>query len=363
MKRIFLSVILLMAVVTSFAQKLGNKRFYYTEASELTLTGKLFTDTPNPYHRVDTLAFPSLGKWEKKQVQQSSGIAVAFRTNSTVVTVQGTYLRPTHPTEGTAMSARGFDLYVRSGGKWVYAGSVVNPDKTAEEPMILCHHMDDNMKECLLYLPVFSEMGGVKVGVEEGSVIMPLDNPFKARIGIFGSSFTQGVSTSRSGMAYPSQFARFTGYQMLNLGCAGNSKLQPYFAEVLAKADIDALIVDGFSNPSPEEMEKRLFRFIEIVRNSHPDIPIIFQKTIYRERRNFNKEHDAYEQKKMDTAAALMKEAVKKYPNVHFVETVNATSAEHDTSVDGTHPGDYGYYLWAKSIEKPVLGILKKAGL
>ena len=56
-----------------------------------------------------------------------------------------------------------------------------------------------------------------------------------------------------------------------------------------------------------------------------------------------------------------MKQACKKYKNVYFIPT-NAADELEDTSVDGTHPGDYGYTLWARSIQKPLLKILKKYG-
>jgi ATP-dependent protease ClpP protease subunit len=66
---------------------------------------------------------------------------------------------------------------------------------------------------------------------------------------------------------------------------------------------------------------------------------------------------------KQDMAAKLMKEACKKYKNVYFIDCTDAADALQETSVDGTHPGDYGYSLWAKSIEKPLLKILKKYGI
>jgi lysophospholipase L1-like esterase len=31
--------------------------------------------------------------------------------------------------------------------------------------------------------------------------------------------------------------------------------------------------------------------------------------------------------------------------------------------VDGIHPDDYGYYLWSRSIEKPLRKILRKYGI
>lgn len=60
--------------------------------------------------------------------------------------------------------------------------------------------------------------------------------------------------------------------------------------------------------------------------------------------------------------AQTPKDVMKKYDHVYFIQT-NATSPDHETSVDGTHPNDYGYTLWARSIEKPLLKILKKYGI
>lgn len=98
------------------------------------------------------------------------------------------------------------------------------------------------------------------------------------------------------------------------------------------------------------------------IQKAHPDIPLIFQQTIYRERRNFDLKTDANERAKQEMAEKLMKEACKKYKNVYFTQP-NATDELHETSVDGTHPGDLGYTLWAKSIQKPLLKILKKYGI
>ena len=214
----------------------------------------------------------------------------------------------------------------------------------------------------MLYLPIYSEEYSVQIGVEEGATIEALESPFRHRVAIFGSSFTQGISVSRAGMSYPMQFMRNTGIQLLSLGCSGNCKLQPYFADVLIAADVDAMIFDAFSNPSAQMIKERLFPFIEKIQAAKPDIPLIFMQTIYRESRNFCKSSDSFEQAKQEMAATLMEEAVKKYDNVYFIQT-NASDPSKDTSVDGTHPSDWGYMYWAKSIEKPVLKILRKHGL
>ena len=68
------------------------------------------------------------------------------------------------------------------------------------------------------------------------------------------------------------------------------------------------------------------------------------------------------EQDRIDLVEEMMSEIVKKYPDVYFIHP-NATSEDNNASVDGVHPSNYGYTLWAKSIEKPVLKILKKYGI
>ena len=331
----------------------------YTEASDLTLTGKLI-DTPNPYHRVDTVRFKGFTKSENNQVRNSAGIAVAFRTNSPTISVLTKYGDVGWPNNTGGYSARGYDLYIRRDGQWIWAGAGCPGD--LKKPFNLISGMDGTMKECLMYLPILSEEHSVKIGVTEGSVLEPLPNPFRGRIGIFGSSFTHGISTSRAGMAYPAVFSRETGLQMLSLGCSGNCKLQDYFADVLAAADVDAFVFDSFSNPSPEQIKERLFPFIEKVQAAHPGKPLIFQRTIYREWRNFNKRTADYEARRIAVADSLMKIACKKYKDVYYIHP-SASAPDHETTQDGTHPSDRGYQLWARSIEKPIKKILRKYGI
>ena len=64
----------------------------------------------------------------------------------------------------------------------------------------------------------------------------------------------------------------------------------------------------------------------------------------------------------MQMADSLMAIAVKKYKNVYYI-VPNPTNKEHTTTVDGVHPDNYGYTLWAESIRKPLLKILRKYGI
>ena len=362
MKRFTVIIAAIIIAVASSAQTPKNVSYTFTEASDLNLIGKII-DTPNPYHRVDTVKYKGFTKGENSQVRSSAGLAVLFKTNSSVITVLTEYGYMNKGVNTMGVSLRGYDLYIKKDGEWLYAASKANGAGKEDENLVLIKDMDGSMKECMLYLPIYSEEYSVKIGVQEGAVIEAIESPFRHRIGIFGSSYTQGISTSRPGMSYPMQLMRMTGLQFLSLGCSGNCKMQPYFGEVLCDAEVDALVFDAFSNPGADMIEERLFQFIEQLQKAHPDIPLIFQQTIDRERRNFDLATDEREGKKQETAARLMKEACRKYDNVYFIQTTNAADALEETSVDGTHPGDYGYSIWAKSIEKPLLKILKKHGI
>ena len=363
MRFLFSILAALTLTFSALAQTPKDVTYVFTEASDLNLIGKIHENTPNPYHRVDTVKYKGFTKGENRQVRSAAGLAVLFKTNSTTISVKTTFGWENQANNTMPLAYRGYDLYIKENGKWIYAASgAPKHGAPAGKNVVLIRNMDGKEKECMLYLPIYSELYSVQIGVQDGSYIESLESPFKHRIGIFGSSFTHGISTSRAGMSYPMQLMRSTGLQFLSLGCSGNCKMQPYFAEVLCDANVDALVFDAFSNPRAQMIKERLFPFIEKIQSAHPDIPLIFQQTIYREKRNFDTKEEAKEKAKQETAAKLMAEACKKYKNVYFIQT-NASMPSHETSVDGIHPDDYGYTLWAKSIEKPLLEILKKYGI
>ncbi len=335
----------------------------FVEASDLTLVGNLFPDTPHPYHRLDTAKYKGFDKKDITVIVQSSGLAVAFKTNSKNIRVQTEYGYRRFGNFSSGIALRGYDLYIKKDGKWLFATAGVVPEEQVDQPFVLMPNLDGSVHECLLYLPLYSEELSVKIGVDEGSFIEPLENPFRHRVGIFGSSFTHGGGATRSGMTYPAIFTRDTGIQLLSLGVSGRSKLQPAFARALADADVEAFIFDSFSNPSLEQIKKNLFPFIETIQAKKPGIPLIFQRTIYRESRNFNTVKRKFEEDRQALADSLMDIACKKYKDVYYIKCTDAASPEHDTSVEGTHPSDYGYFIWARSIEKPILKILRKYGI
>ncbi len=341
-----------LCIQTAFAQE-----YKYTDAQQLTVVSKLL-ETKNPYHRIETSRYDGFTSGEATQCRQSAGIAIAFRTNSNFIGIDVKYATLSSKLD---RGMCGFDLYIRKDGKWMWAWNNV-PSKVVKDEFITLPLLQSSVqgwKECLLYLPLQSELSDLQIVTDTDSVVEPLQMPFKGRIAVFGSSFTQGACAERPGLTYSAQLSRMTGYHFINMGFCGNSKLQPYFADALLEAeDVDAYVFDAFSNPTPQQVEERLFPFIEKFQARKPGIPLIFIKTLYREKRNFNPAYDAREQAKMDMADSLMTIAVSKYPNVYWIETTNTVDGTHEWTADGSHPSGYGYHLMAKSLLEPLKAIL-----
>ena len=337
--------------------------YIFTEASELNIIGKM-TQTSNPYHRVDTCTYPVSDKAVNNLVRTPGGLAVLFQTNSSTISVKTIWGEVYDNPATMAMSYRGYDLYIREGEEWVWAASGAVDSDRLEANKVLVRNMERKNRECILYFPILSEIISCQIGVEEGAYLKPLESPFRHRVVFHGSSFTHGVSTSRAGLSYPMQFMRNTGIQVLPLGVSGKCTMQPYFAEILKDVAADAFVFDSFSNPMPAKMKRNFRNFLDTLIEAHPGKPIVFQRSIYRERRNYDTRTDAIERSRRDMSETLMEEISHdpKYRDVYFIDT-NASVPSHETTVDGVHPNDYGYYLWYKSIEKPLKRIFARYGI
>jgi lysophospholipase L1-like esterase len=329
----------------------------FIDAKELTLIGKMMP-SPQRYHRVDTAKYHGFNASQQTLVSQSAGLALCFKTNSSKIQVQTFFKEMNNGANQTGINQFGYDLYIKKNNQWLYAASQAKNQNGGV--LNLIKNMDDTEKECLLYLPNFSVVDSIKIGVDGDATMKSMPNPFRHRVIFFGSSFTHGTCANRSGMSYPMIFERNTGLYVMNLGVSGNSKLQQSFARVLADAQADVFVFDAFSNPSATEIAQNFVPFVQTLRKSHPTTPLIFMQTIYRENRNFDKKSDQVEQAKMDMGAKMVIEAMKTDKNIYFINPKNYTGDDHMTSTDGIHPSALGYYRWEKTIEPLILKIIKK---
>ncbi len=371
--------LMLLALVFVCANVVAAPAIKWVNAQSLTHLGKL-CKTTNPYHRVELADYPNqFNATESRLLRQSAGESIAFETDATEIWVKATF-GEARETAGMPKNAScGFNLYIEKNGEWTWASSKspsyykikdgvislkdANGVRHLDKPVRMISNMNSESKKCIIYLPLYSELLHLEIGVEEGAKIEALENPFRHKIAIFGSSFTHGSCASASGQTYPAFLQRQTGLYFCGLGMSGNSKLQPVIGRILGGTDVDAIVVDAFSNPSIAVIDERIDLFISEIRAQRPDLPIIFLRTIYRENRNFDQKSEGREQARIDHVEGVMKRVISDYDHVYFINVKDQTGTDHETSADGTHPTSWGYKRWADAIQKPLLKYLKKYGI
>lgn len=339
MKRILLSLsVILVAIAASAAPEI-----HYVDALDLTVVNRAQA-RDNGYVRLNAANYPELPAQVAEYSRHSTGLAVAFRTDSRSVKARWHTEAPITGQNRTPIAYSGLDMYIMRDGEWTFAGAVRPSMTKLDHSGAIVDNMDGTMHDCLIYLPLWVPVGSLEIGVDEGSVIEPLPNPFGHRVVVLGSSITHGASASRPGLTYTARMQRATGWEMPNLGYSGLCKLEPFYARIIADTEADAFVFDGFSNPSSEEIESRLQEFVDIIRAAHPNTPLVFLQTEVRETGNFDMKKRAFEDRKREAARASMAKLFDAgYRDIYFIDPGMPLSPDHDDTVDGVHPTDAGF--------------------
>jgi lysophospholipase L1-like esterase len=358
MKRILLAII-----TAAFCLNVSAQGIKWHNAADFTIIGKPIP-TSKPFTRIDGSVYKFNNKTIDRYAGYSTGLAILFETDSPIIKARWTTGGGNSGANMAAIGQKGLDLYIMKDGKWVFAG-VGSPDMKkapfSKHEGTIVTDMTEDAKQCLLYLPLFDCVESLEIGVESGSVIKAIDNPFRHNIIVHGSSITHGASASRPGMTYAARFGRDNGLYTLNLGFSGMCKLQKEYAYYLADIkDVDAFIFDTFSNPQADVINENFDQFVDVVRAAHPDVPMIFLQTERRETRNFNTKREASEAAKQAAAEAVVKRRMKTDKNIYFLPSDDFLGKEHIATADGTHPTDLGFTYMLDSITPKIKKILKK---
>lgn len=124
--------------------------------------------------------------------------------------------------------------------------------------------------------------------------------------------------------------------------------------------DVDLFILDCAANPSPQQIAERTETFVKLIRDRHPDVPILMIESVIREGGNF----DEKIRKKVSDQNAnfrmaytrLVKNGMRK---LHLIKGDDLLGHDHEGTIDGTHPNDLGFDRMLKVIEPGIKEILK----
>ena len=333
----------------------------FTDAAIFPVYGKASDATKTPYQRLpaDLEGVSRSAVWYLGT--QSAGLYIRFRSNSTSVHARWTSTYGSWLNNMTPTGVRGLDLYVLVDGKWLYAGSG-KPSQEKTSTDCLVRNMTPEPREYLLYLSLYDGIDSLEIGVDEGTTLEPARavTPRRERpVVMYGTSILQGCSASRPGMAHTNILSRALDREVINLGFSGNALLDLEIARLMASVpDPAAYVLDYAPNAYAPMIREHGEEFFRILRDAHPDVPVIFVEDVIFPHTRFDSAIRKEVQDKNFEQKALF-ERLKKQgeKGIYYVAAEGMTGAEGEGTADSIHLTDLGMQRYADML----LPVLRKA--
>ena len=350
-------LLILLTLVFPFAgMSISADSLKYVDASTLPVIGKGFENTQNRYERLPA----SLENTTRPPVwnlsKNCSGLAIRFRTNSTAIGAKWEVTGDVFMNHFTMTGIKGLDLYCLENGKWQFVNSARPTGKISQ--VVIIQNMPEEEKEYMLYLPLYDGLAQLEIGVLPSADIKKpaVNSPQTEKpIVFYGTSITQGGCASRAGMAYPNILSRMLDREIINLGFSGNGKLDYEVAEAMATIDASCFVIDCLPNVTSDIVKEKYARFLEIIREKHPTIPIIVVENIIYPYMYFDQNvHQRIVDKNNSVKEVFEAQKKKGDRNLYYVKADDLIGHSQEATVDGVHLTDLGFVHMAENLY-PVL--------
>ena len=331
---------------------LRSQRSFHDVAGFLPVYGKL-RDCKNPlYSRLSSDMQPTVRKALWNLSQNTAGLYVRFRTNSTSVGARWTVKYNNQFNHITATAVKGLDLYCLQDGKWQFVNSAIPTGK--ENHVTIVKNMLPQEREFMLYLPLYDGIDKLEIGIDPGAEIVAseLNSPDREKpIVMYGTSILQGASASRPGMAATNIIGRRFDREVVNLGFSANAFLDKEIAELMSEVEASAYVLDFVPNASVSQIKELTIPFYRILRKKHRTTPIIFVEDPQFPSAVCNRVLADEIREKNEALQLVYKELQKeKEKNIYYVPSQALIGDDYEATVDGIHFTDLGQFRYAECI-------------
>jgi len=353
---------------TTYAQAdAGLKWFNPRLHTGTTLKGKAWqnTDSANYYNRLPIAAEKEVRKEVWNLAKNTAGEYIDFTTNAQKIVVKyqlsGSKSLDNMPTLGVS----GLDLYAQDTQNkwhWIKAGYSYKDTVTYSYENF---NTSVSIKKIRLYLPLYNTPKWLKIGVavtDDFTVEKLEEQPVLV---FYGTSIMQGASASRPGMAWTNILGRKLNQPVINLGFSGNGRLEAPLIDLMNQTNAKLFVLDCQPNlhdktvyPA-EEIEKRITSSVQSLKAKHPNTAILLvEHSSGLPSVNLDSAlTDRYiwtSQILNNTYKKIKKSGVKGI----FILTAKDIGFTDDSTIDGTHPNDFGMMQYADAYEKIIRKIL-----
>ena len=337
----------------------------FTDASAFPVYGKVSEATKTRYQRLPA-ALEGVSRdavW--RLGTQSAGLYLRFRSNSTSIHARWTSTYGSQLSNMNPTGVRGLDLYILVDGVWRHAG-VGRPSDDKTTTYCMVKNMTPEEREYMLYLSLYDGVDALEIGVDEGaSLSQPIaPTPRTERpVVMYGTSILQGCSASRPGMAHTNMIARALDREVINLGFSGNALLDLEIARLMASVPDPAVyVLDYAPNAHAPMIKEHGEEFFRILRDAHPDVPVIFIEDVIFPHTLFDSairkevEDKNFEQKAL--YERLKKQGEK---GIYYIPAAKMTEPDGESTADTIHLTDLGMQRYVDLVLPVIRKALRKA--
>lgn len=208
----------------------------------------------------------------------------------------------------------------------------------------------ENEYEVELYLPLYSALNNIYVGLKDGSSLLEI-SPYKHEkpIVFYGSSITQGACASKPGDDYISKLSRMLDFDFINYGLSGNAKAEKEVAEYLSKIDASVFILDYDHNaPDVDYLRKTHYPLYKTIRDANPTTPIIMMTMPAFEAWKDRPVNKARREVILETIEKAKKDGDN---NIYLIDCYGCFGDNNECgTIDNGHPNSLGFQKMAEKL-------------
>ena len=300
--------------------------------------------------------------WEIREAvdqlaNHTAGGQLRFRSNSKRILVKVELRERSGMYHMPATGQSGFDLYMQDGEVLRYMKTTRFPHDTIRYQVELFNTNDPQTSAFTLNFPLYNGVNSVLIGLEQGSLV-EAPPPFKrpGKIVIYGTSITQGGCVARPGMVYSNILSRKLDVQFVNLGFSGNGRGEPALAHLINEIPGTRMLVLDYEANASKTIVNTLGPFVDILREKHPDLPIlIISKIRYAREIIGSPAHKALMNNRDFQKNLVDERKTAGDTNIYFLDGSSTLGDDYDEcTVDGVHPTDLGSLRIAAALQ-PVI--------
>ncbi len=227
-------------------------------------------------------------------VGMTSGVRLCFTTNAEALCLK--VLETGIRLAGTPRRPSTFDLYVdgaEQGSAEAIAGHtiVVDPKGPSFAPgspsEITFDALGTGRKAIELWLPQSAQVEILGLSVSPDAEIQASPEPTGLRWAHYGSSISHGMEAKGPSWTWPALASRTLGYELTNIGLAGQCHLDGFVARSLRDGPFDAISLEvGINIIGADTMRRRVFssalhNFLDTIREGKPNTPLLVISPIF----------------------------------------------------------------------------------